>query len=94
VLKTHLRNASYRAGQVWTEGLVFLSATTDVGVRGPASHDRVHKRKTILAALQDETLIERLSQGRARMSSSLAERELLELFTCAQERPPTCSSRS
>jgi serine/threonine protein kinase len=84
VLKTHLRNASYQAGQVWTEGLVFLSATTDVGVRGPASSDRVHTRKTILAALQDEALIERLSQGRARMSSSLAERELLELFTGAQ----------
>ena len=40
-LKTHLRSASYQAGQVWTEGLVFLSATTDVGVRGPASADRV-----------------------------------------------------
>jgi hypothetical protein len=45
VLKTHLKNASYQAGQVWTEGLVFLSATTDVGVRGPASNDRVHTRR-------------------------------------------------
>jgi serine/threonine protein kinase len=87
VLKTHLRNASYQAGQVWTEGLVFLSATTDVGVRGPARNDRVHTRKSILAALQDEALIERLSQGRARTSSSLAERELLELFTGAQGGP-------
>jgi serine/threonine protein kinase len=87
VLKTHLRNASYQSGQVWTEGLVFLSATTDVGVRGPASNDRVHTRKTILAALQDDALIERLSQGRARTSSSLAERELLELFTGAQSGP-------
>jgi serine/threonine protein kinase len=87
VLKTHLRSASYQAGQVWTEGLVFLSATIDVGVRGPASNDRVHTRKTILAALQDEALIERLSQGRARTSVSLAERELLELFTGAQSGP-------
>lgn len=87
VLKTHLRNASYQAGQVWTEGLVFLSATTDVGVRGPASNDRVHTRKTILAALQDQALIERLSQGRAQTSASLAERELLELFTGAQSGP-------
>jgi serine/threonine protein kinase len=87
VLKTHLKNASYQAGQVWTEGLVFLSATTDVGVRGPASSDRVHTRKTILAALQDPALIERLSQGRSRTPSSLAQRELLELFTGAQRGP-------
>ena len=72
VLKTHLKNASYQAGQVWTEGLVFLSATTDVGVRGPASKDRVHTRKTILAALQDPALVERLSQGRSRTPSSFA----------------------
>jgi hypothetical protein len=45
VLKSHLKNASYQAGQVWSEGLVFLSATTDVGVRGPASNDRVHTRR-------------------------------------------------
>ncbi len=44
VLKTHLRHARIEAGQVWTEGLVFLSATTDVGVRGPASTDRVQHR--------------------------------------------------
>ncbi|WP_437898219.1 protein kinase domain-containing protein [Sorangium sp. So ce124] len=87
VLKSHLKNASHQAGQVWTEGLVFLSATTDVGVRGPASNDRVHTRKTILAALQDQALIERLSQGRARTPASLADRELLELFTGAQSGP-------
>lgn len=72
VLKSHLRNVSYQSGQVWTEGLVFLSATTDVGVCGPASNDRVHTRKTILAALQDPALIERLSQGRARTSGLLS----------------------
>lgn len=87
VLKSHLKNASFQAGQVWTEGLVFLSATTDVGVRGPGSNDRVHTRKTILVALQDEALIDRLSQGRARTPTSLAERELLELFTGAQSGP-------
>lgn len=80
-LKSHMRNASFQAGQVWTEGLVFLSATTDVGVRGPASNDRVHTRKTILAALQDSALIDRLSQGRARTPTSVAERDLLQLFT-------------
>ncbi len=86
-LKSHLRNASYQAGQVWTEGLVFLSATTDVGVRGPASNDRVHTRRTILAALQDPALIDRLSQGRARTSTSAAERDLLQLFTGVQSGP-------
>jgi serine/threonine protein kinase len=80
VLKTRLRSASYLAGQVWTEGFVFLAATTDVGVRGPASSDRVHTKRTILAALQDASLIERLSQGRANAPSSLAQRELLELL--------------
>jgi serine/threonine protein kinase len=87
VLKSHLKNASYHAGQVWTEGLVFLSATTDVGVRGPASNDRVHTKKTILAALQDEGLIKRMSGGRALTPSSVAERELLELFTGVQKGP-------
>lgn len=87
VLKSHLKNESYQAGQVWTEGLVFLSVTTDVGVRGPASNDRVHTRKTILAALQDPELIKRMSGGRAVTPSSNAERELLELFTGAQSGP-------
>jgi serine/threonine protein kinase len=87
VLKAHLKGASYLAGQVWTEGLVFLSATTDVGVRGPASNDRVHTRKTVLAALQDAELIKRLSGGRGLAPSSNAERELLELFTGAQSGP-------
>jgi serine/threonine protein kinase len=87
VLKSHLKSVSYQAGQVWTEGLVFLSATTDVGVRGPASNDRVHTRKTILAALQDPELIKRMSGGRALTPSSNAERELLELFTGAQNGP-------
>ncbi|MFO0554348.1 MAG: protein kinase [Polyangiaceae bacterium] len=84
VLKSHLKNLSFQAGQVWIEGLVFLSATTDVGVRGPASTDRVHTRKTILAALQDPELIKRLSSGRAVTPTSVAERELLELFQGAQ----------
>lgn len=87
VLKSRLRSASYQAGQVWTEGLVFLSATTDVGVRGPASNDRVHTRKTILAALQEPELIDRLSQGRSRTPASLAERELLELLSGALSGP-------
>lgn len=87
VLKSHLKKASYQAGQVWTEGLVFLSATTDVGVRGPASNDRVHTKKSILAALQDEALIRRLSGGRALTPSEAADRYLLELFKGMQSGP-------
>jgi len=87
VLKSHLKNASYQAGQVCSEGLVFLSATTDVGVCGPASNNRVHTKKTILAALQDAEFIKRLSSGRALAPASSAERELLELFTGAQSGP-------
>lgn len=87
ILKSHLKNTSYQAAQVWSEGLVFLSATTDVGVRGPASSDRVHTRKTILAALQDPEFLRRLSGGRALTPSSNAERELLELFTGVQSGP-------
>jgi hypothetical protein len=37
---------------------------------------RVHTRKTILAAPQEPALINCLSHGRARTSTSLAEREL------------------
>src|SRR5262249_38374940 len=35
VLKSQLRRESHAAGQIWVEGLVFLSLTTKVGVRGP-----------------------------------------------------------
>lgn len=34
-----MKRASYQAGQIWTQGLVFLSPTTSCGVRGPASKD-------------------------------------------------------
>jgi len=84
VLKSQLKRENYRAGQVWVQGLVFLSATTDVGVKGPASRDRIHTRKTILAALQDEELVLRLS-GRASVNpSSEAEKDLLTMLTGAQ----------
>ncbi len=90
VLKSLLKRENYQAGQVWVEGLVFLSATTDCGVKGSASKDRIHTRKTILAALQDPTLTERLSNGRAKVSTAAAEPELLRHFTGAQSgpRPP------
>lgn len=86
-LKTQLKRESYQAGQLWVEGLVFLSATTDVGVRGPAGRDRIHTRKTILAALQDPALIDRLSGRRALADTSTAEKDLLRLLTGVQGGP-------
>ena len=35
VLEGALKRESYLAGQLWVEGLIFLSATPDIGVRGP-----------------------------------------------------------
>ena len=87
VLKGLLKRESYQAGQVWVEGLAFLSATTDCGVRGSASKDRIHTRKTILAALQDPALVHRLSNGRTGVPTAAAESELLRLFTGAQSGP-------
>lgn len=87
VLKGLLKRDNYQAGQVWVEGLAFLSATTHCGVRGPASKERIHTRKTILAAIQDPALVDRLSGGRGRVSTSAAEPELLRLFTGLQSGP-------
>src|SRR5262245_58008086 len=86
-LKTQLKRESFQAGQLWVEGLIFLSATTDVGVRGPASRDRIHTRKTILAALQDPTLVDRLSGRRLLVDTSTAEKNLLRVLTGVQGGP-------
>lgn len=87
VLKDQLKRESRAAGQVRTEGFVFLSATTNVGVRGRASKDRIHTKKTILAALQDRSLVERLSGWRSLPPTSGAEKELLRLLTGVQGKP-------
>jgi serine/threonine protein kinase len=87
VLKSQLKRESYQAGQVWVQGLVFLSATTDCGVRGPASNDRLHTRKRILAAIQDASLIQRLSNRHSLASTDVAENDLLRLLTGAQKGP-------
>lgn len=88
VLKSQLKRESYLAGQVWVQGFVFLSATTDCGVRGPASIDRIHTRKRILAALQDATLIQRLSgRSSSPTDTAAAEGDLLRLLTGAQKGP-------
>lgn len=87
VLKSALKRQSFQAGQVWVEGLLFLSATTDVGVKGPASRDRIHTRKTILAALQDPTLLDRLGARRSAIPTSAAEKDLLTVLRGMQSKP-------
>ena len=87
VLKSLLKRESYQAGQVWVQGLVFLSATTDCGVRGLASNDHLHTRKRILAAIQDVGLVQRLSRRHLLSSTDVAENDLLRLLTGAQKGP-------
>lgn len=53
VLANMVRRRSFDAGRAWVEGLVFLSHTDDVQVRGPASRDRLHTRETVVAAIRD-----------------------------------------
>jgi len=86
-LKGQLKRESFQAGQLWVEGLVFLPATNDVLVKGPASRERIHTRKTILAALQDPALVERLSGRVSPVATSTAEKEILQLFTGVQSGP-------
>src|SRR3954463_14370671 len=61
VLNGMLKRASYEAGQIWIQGLVFLSAASACNVQGAASRDRIHTRRTILAAIQDPSFIQRLA---------------------------------
>jgi serine/threonine protein kinase len=88
VLKAELRARSVNAAQVWVQGFVFLSAATDHGVKGPASRDRIHTRRTIIGALLDEELIRRLSGRSTSAGSEVAEKDLLDLFTGATARGP------
>lgn len=81
VLHSLLKNENFQAGQIWVQGLVFLSAATRVGVKGTASRDRVHTRQTILSAIQDPAFIQRLSSREVGASTKAAETELLRILT-------------
>ncbi len=61
ILNGLMKRDSYEAGQLWTQGLVFLSAASACNVRGPASRDRIHTRATILEALVNPELITRIA---------------------------------
>ena len=81
-LRAQLLHRSAIAARVWIEFFVFLSATTNVGVRGPASRDRLYTRESILDALQNSALISRLSQNRTTAPSAQAHDDLRDLL-CA-----------
>ncbi len=87
VLRSHLKRAGYEAGLAWVEGYVFLSVTTDCGVRGPASDGRVHTKRSILSALTEPAALERLGLRDAATNAAAA-RALHELLTGRQERRP------
>ncbi len=88
VLASLLRRESYKAGQAWVEGFIFLSSTVNVGVRGPASNDRIHTRKTILDAIQDENLVKRLARRQVLTpTEGDTESEVLRLLTGAKQGP-------
>lgn len=61
VLNGMLKHASYEAGQIWVQGLVFLSVASACNVQGPASRDRIHTRRTIIDAIQDPAFTQRLA---------------------------------
>jgi serine/threonine protein kinase len=65
ILHGLMKRVSFEAGQLWTQGLVFLSATTRCNVRGSASKDRIHTRATIIAALTDPAFVDRIANRAA-----------------------------
>lgn len=88
ILNSQLRRESFSAGQVWVQSFVFLSATTQVGVRGPASRDRIYTRTSIVPAIQNEELALRLSGRKTLVPSESAENELLRLLTSSKDSRP------
>lgn len=76
ILHGLMKRASYEAGQLWTQGLIFLSATSHCNVRGPASKDRIHTRASILAALTDPAFVDRIAN---RALTPVTPRTLAEL---------------
>ncbi|NUN14841.1 MAG: protein kinase [Myxococcales bacterium] len=87
VLNSRLRHENYEAGRVWVQELVYLSATTDVGIKGPASDGRIFNRSNILAALQDESLVLRLSRRSQLVPTGEAMHELNRIFAANASGP-------
>ena len=87
VLNGLMKRESYEAGQIWVQGLVFLSSATACNVRGPASRDRIHTRSTILEALQNPELITRIA-SRATAQNTPSTRASLDRILSSEETAP------
>lgn len=87
VLNSLMKRDSYEAGQIWIQGLVFLSAATACNVRGAASRDRIHTRSTILEALQNPELVTRLA-SRATAQNTPSTRAALDRILTSEDTAP------
>ncbi len=87
ILNGHMKRESYEAGQIWVQGLVFLSAAGFCNVRGPASRDRIHTRSTILAALQDPEFITRIASRATAQNTPSTEKALHRILTSEDTAP-------
>ena len=87
VLNSMLKHASYEAGQIWVQGLVFLSAASACNVQGPASRDRIHTRRTILDALQDPAFIQRIASRAVTPNTPSTESEIHRILTSEDTAP-------
>jgi serine/threonine protein kinase len=87
VLNGMLKRASYEAGQIWIQGLVFLSAASACHVQGAASRDRIHTRRTILAAIQDPSFIQRLASRVTTPNTPSTESALHRILTSEDTAP-------
>lgn len=81
ILHGLMKRVSYETGQLWTQGLVFLSAIAHCNVRGPASKDRIHTRASILAALTDPTFVDRIANRAPTPVTPRALADLDRIFT-------------
>lgn len=87
VLNGMMKRASYEAGQIWVQGLVFLSAASGCHVQGPASRDRIHLRRTILDALQDPAFIGRIASRAITPNTPSTEAALHRILTSEDTAP-------
>jgi hypothetical protein len=87
VLNTLMKRESHEAGQIWVQGLVFLSAATACNVRGPASRDRIHTRSSILEALQNPELITRIASRVTAHSTPSTQAALHRILTSEDTAP-------
>lgn len=87
VLNTLMKRESYEAGQIWVQGLVFLSAATACNIRGPASRDRIHTRSSILEALQNSDLITRIASRATAHNTPSTQAALHRILTSEDTAP-------